>query len=216
MTQDSPSNNGLVVSFLELRISIGILGTLLPFILAFGKMIVDGGGLEASLSAYYFTVMRNVFVGTLCAIGVLLWSYKGYDSRDNIAAGIGGVSAIGTAFFPAALQSAPTSTEAAIGVMHYLFAASYFLALAYFSLVLFRKSDPNRTPTRRKLQRNKIYLTCGLIILGSLVSMAVIAVLPNDALIKNLGPLFWLESLAIVAFGISWLTKGEAFLQDQP
>ncbi len=27
-------------------------------------------------------------------------------------------------------------------------------------------------------------------------------------------PLFWFEAAAVVAFGVSWLTKGEAFLKD--
>ena len=28
-------------------------------------------------------------------------------------------------------------------------------------------------------------------------------------------PVFWLETIAVVAFGISWLTKGEAILRDE-
>ena len=28
-------------------------------------------------------------------------------------------------------------------------------------------------------------------------------------------PLFWLEAVAVVAFGVSWLTKGEAILADK-
>jgi hypothetical protein len=27
-------------------------------------------------------------------------------------------------------------------------------------------------------------------------------------------PVFWLETIAILAFGVSWLTKGEAILKD--
>ena len=29
-------------------------------------------------------------------------------------------------------------------------------------------------------------------------------------------PVFWLESIAIIMFGISWLVKGEAILADLP
>jgi hypothetical protein len=34
-------------------------------------------------------------------------------------------------------------------------------------------------------------------------------------MVERFEPRFWLESIAIVAFGISWLTKGEAILKDQ-
>ena len=37
---------------------------------------------------------------------------------------------------------------------------------------------------------------------------------PNPSLLK-LNPVFWLESLAIVAFGVSWFVKGEAILKDE-
>jgi hypothetical protein len=34
-------------------------------------------------------------------------------------------------------------------------------------------------------------------------------------MVERFEPRFWLESIAIVVFGISWLTKGEAILKDQ-
>jgi hypothetical protein len=35
------------------------------------------------------------------------------------------------------------------------------------------------------------------------------------AAINRLDPVFWLESIAIIAFGISWFTKGDGLLKDQ-
>jgi len=32
---------------------------------------------------------------------------------------------------------------------------------------------------------------------------------------KVYNPLFWLETLAILAFGVSWIVKGEAILKDE-
>jgi len=32
---------------------------------------------------------------------------------------------------------------------------------------------------------------------------------------KGLNPVFWLETITIEAFGISWLTKGQAILKDE-
>jgi hypothetical protein len=93
-------------------------------------------------------------------------------------------------------------------------AASFFLTLAYFSLVLFRKTDPTKTATRRKLQRNVVYTMCGYTILACIALVVVVALLPGAAPVKRLDPVFWLESVAVVAFGASWLTKGEAILKD--
>jgi hypothetical protein len=39
--------------------------------------------------------------------------------------------------------------------------------------------------------------------------------MPGHATIRELDPVFWLESLAVVAFGVSWLTKGEMILKDE-
>lgn len=38
--------------------------------------------------------------------------------------------------------------------------------------------------------------------------------LPDDHWISKLDPVFWLESVAVWAFGWSWLIKGEAILKD--
>ncbi|HET8922593.1 MAG TPA: hypothetical protein VFN26_06305 [Candidatus Acidoferrum sp.] len=80
-----------------MRKAVGIIGVALPFALAFGKMLLQGSGLQPSISAYYYTDMRNVFVGSLCAIGVFLLSCKGYDWRDEAAGIAACVFAVGVA-----------------------------------------------------------------------------------------------------------------------
>ena len=102
-----------------------------------------------------------------------------------------------------------------------MFTAGFFLTLAYFSLFLFTKSD--REMTRKKRQRNIVYRACGyvillaiaLIVLGGLI--LYLELLPDATvrMVKSLDPLFWLESIAIVAFGVSWFVKGEAILKDE-
>ena len=48
------------------------------------------------------------------------------------------------------------------------------------------------------------------------ILLTVVSQLPAVALaLKAYDPIYWLESIAIVAFGISWLTKGEAILKDE-
>jgi hypothetical protein len=46
--------------------------------------------------------------------------------------------------------------------------------------------------------------------------MTIYTFLPKSATssLEGYHPIFWLETLAILAFGLSWLTKGEAILAD--
>src|SRR5436309_742564 len=162
-----PSPEGpLVLSYLDLRKTVGIIGLALPFAVAIGKILWQGPGFELSISDYYYTATRNVLVGSLCAIGVFLMSTKGYDRKDEIAGHLAGIFAIATALFPTISAHDPTAHPKVIGVLHYAFAALLFLTFAYFSLVLFTKTTPDRRPTRQKLHTNKVYPVCGYTILG--------------------------------------------------
>jgi len=214
MTQPSGPQDSLVLSYLDLRKAIGTIGIALPFVLAIGKLLLDGPGIQSSMSAYYHTVMRDVFVGSLCAIAVFLLSYRGYQRQDYIAGKLACLFAIGVAFFPTAPDLDPSARDKIVSMAHSLFAMAFLLTLAYFSLAQFRKTDPSKPPTPQKLQRNIVYTVCGWTILACILLIVGLALLPGDAPVKRLDPVFWLESLAVVAFGVSWLTKGEAILKD--
>jgi hypothetical protein len=215
MNQQSSSESLLVLSYLELHKAVGIIGFSLPFVLVFGKMLLQGPGIQSSISGYYYTDMRNVFVGSLCAIGVFLMSTRGYDRNDEIAGILACVFAVGVALFPTTPDVGATSQDKLIGKVHLSFAALLFLTFAYFSLALFTKTAPDKTPTPRKLQRNIVYRSCGYTILASILLIVVVALPPVKSLVERLTPVFWLESLAVLAFGVSWLVKGETILKDQ-
>jgi hypothetical protein len=216
MNQQSGPQGSLVLSYLDLRQAVGIIGVALPFALALGKILLQGRGIQSSISGYYYTDMRNVFVGSLCAIGIFLMSTKGYDWRDEIAGILACVFAVGVALFPTAPDVGATSQDKLIGTLHLSFAALLFLTFAYFSLALFTQTTAANHPTPRKLQRNTVYRVCGYTILASILLIVVVMLPPVKSLVKPLTPVFWLESLAVVAFGVSWLVKGETILKDQP
>ncbi len=215
MNQQSGPQDSLVLSYLGLRKAVGIIGFALPFVLAFGKCLFQRPGLQASVSCYYYTDMRNVLVGSLCTIGVFLMSTRGYDRKDEIAGILAFVFAIGVALFPTTPDMGATSRDKLIGTLDLTFAALLFLTFAYFSLALFTKTATNKNPTRQKLQRNIVYRVCGWTILASIFFIVVVALPPVKTLVERLTPVFWLESVAVVAFGASWLTKGETILKDQ-
>lgn len=198
----------LTHSYLFLRRAIGVIGLALPLVLIVGGVIVDGG-LLSSISGYYHGSLRDVWVGSMCAVGVFLLSYRGYGRVDDLVSNVAAVAAVGVALFPTT-PSNPVGSDRVVGVLHLVFAGVFFLALAYFCLVLFRKSD-DPSPSRRKLARNRVYLTCGLVIVGSLLLIVLSGPLGIPG---SLHPALWLETAAILAFGLAWLTKGEAILAD--
>ena len=80
-----------VLSYPGLRRSGGYLGIALPFALVLGQTVsnafVTGHlslAIQPSISAYYYTSMRNILVGDLCAIAVFLIACKGYSRFDAI------------------------------------------------------------------------------------------------------------------------------------
>ena len=225
--------SSMLISYFELRTAIGIIGIALPFVLMLGVTVIrlalpNALGAQHSMSEYYYTGMGNVFVGSLCAIGVFLGAYRGYD-RDYIAGRIACACSIGVALFPVSPDPNYLDLRRFVGLFHYAFAATLFLTLAYFCLKLFIKTHPKDSDkpqkqeemTPRKLTRNKIYWVCGRVIL---VCIAVIGVSEGLFLnhwspfesdfVKGLSLVYWFESLAVIAFGFSWLVKGEFILGD--
>lgn len=206
------SRAGEVISVLGVRRAIGIIGIALPFVLAIGALLIAGVGLQGSISAYYYTVMRDVFVGSLCAQGVFLVAYQ-YRRHDAVISTAAGVLVIAVALLPTA-PAGPSPTQAVIGVLHLLCAGGFYLLLAYFCFFLFTRTHTDGTPpTPRKILRNRVYRICGA---GVLVGVA-------GAGLGGLGggsaglwqPVFWFETLAGIAFGTAWLIKGETLLRDR-
>lgn len=214
MNQQYGPSGPLVLSYLSLRKAVGIIGLALPFALALGKMLLQGWGLQSSISSYYYTDVGNVFVGGLCAIGVFLMSVRGFDRRDQVAGELACLFAVGVALLPTTPDQGATRSDEIIGDFHLAFAALLFLTLAYFCLKLFILTD-TPTPTPRKLQRNGVYRVCGYLILASILLIAIAALPQVKDHVAGIKPRFWLESVAVVAFGVAWLVKGETILKDE-
>lgn len=216
MAEQQNAEQSMLITALVLRRVVGILGISFPFVLALGyPALCDGSGIQGSISAYYHTCLRDVFVGMLCAIGVFLLCYRGYDVKDHIAAFVAGIGAVGTGLVPMALAADPVGFEKFRGILHWIFAAVFLSSLTYIALVLFRMTSG--APTLQKLQRNRVYLACGLIMAACLLLLLIYSALPASAKswLAAVRPVFWLESIAVFSFGFAWLTKGEALLGDK-
>jgi len=217
--------NHLVISYLTIRKSIGILGIALPFVLVVGT-VAAGACQEIlpSVSSYYHSNTRNIFVGILSAVSLFLFCYKGYDNKDKITSKLASLFALGIAFFPTSLELAvppcthpPVGNNSLISDIHLFSAAAFFLTLSYISLFLFTKTNTAH-PTSEKKKRNVVYKTCGWAMLSGLSLIFIYFVfIPGEGVesLAKYKPVFFLEAVCLVAFGTSWLTKGEAIFQDK-
>lgn len=216
---DDP-NETHVISYLAMRKAIGVIGIALPIALVVGRLVVNvvcpdcgvyrgpTGGyiIQSSISSYYWTVVGDILVGGLFAIGIFLLAYKGKKRRDDIAGDLACLFALGVALFPTSQGDEITR----IGVLHYVSAAGLFITLAYFCLVLFQEDDIGPTD-RLKPARNKVYRICGFVIVGCIIGILAVNVLAmlGVTLPTFIAPVFWLEAIAIWAFGWSWFVKGK-------
>jgi heme A synthase len=224
-----------VIHLKALRKAIGIVAVALPFALAIGENVrdwilphaarADRTLVEGSISAYFHTGMREVFVGSICAIAVFLVCYKGYQRRDNLAANFAGSCALLVALFPTrerSLEASDTGVPAIdsatlfssanapdpawVSYVHFTAAVIFFAILAYMSLYLFTIST-KANPTPQKLQRNKVYRFCGYTILVCIAVIAIGKFFLPDSLSEQTSYVFIFESIAVITFGFSWLTR---------
>lgn len=196
---------------MAVRKVIGLLGATLPLILAvFGLLIFDTS-IQHTVSSYYHTAVRDIFVGMLFAISVGLLTYRGYDWRDNVFTNIASVLAIGVALFP---TDADPETSSIIGTIHLVCAGGFFTVLIYIAGWLFTKSNPS---TPAKILRIRLYKLCACVMGVALLLMFTFYLVPDGLRdqLKPYNPVFYLEALAIMAFGIAWLVKGGAFVKDE-
>jgi hypothetical protein len=209
--QELAGESQLAAAYTYLQRVVGILAVALPFVLAFGHMIFDGISLKGSISAYYYTRMGGVFVGVLCALAVFFLSYNYRPlpkfRLDNVLSNVAFVAAVGVALLPTASHATTASGgEELVAVLHLVCACALFVLLAVFSLYLFTQTGEGGT-TPEKARRNKVHQACGVLIVASIVLVIVSNVVDPPS---SWHALFWLESVGVVAFGVSWLVKGFA------
>ena len=194
---------------------IGFLGLLLPvllYTLAGLRPIAElpRWGLLTSVSAYYYTGAVGIFVGVLFALSLFLLSYPGYRSTvaDRVVGCLGGAGALGVGLFPTQAPKGvpePDWWRGWMGDVHNVSAVVLFGAFILFSVWLFRKSGistrRDRPPEKRR--RDDVCLICGLVMIVAVIWAVMASIV--DA------PIFLPEAIAILAFAISWLSKGRAY-----
>jgi len=212
----------LLYSYYRIRKIIGLLGLLLPVL-----VVVIYGGFLSSISDYYYTKSAIVFISILSAFGLFLISYKGYERdvtterlSDNLITHIGGIAVLCVVIFPTSCPDNYTylclsknyplivHNNSIINTIHLISAGVFLFTMGWMSIFRFTKGEL----TEEKEKKNKIYRFCGYLIwvsVGILIIEFSIKKFFPDFKITNFD-VYIFETISVVAFGISWLIKGEA------
>jgi uncharacterized membrane protein len=194
-----------VRSYIFMRFAIGVLGLALPPLLVFLEpLLFDGQPWpRGSLSAYYYSGVRELFVGILCAIGVFLVIYKISErTREGRVSTYAGAAVIVVALFPtgkpgAAVRATPLQDllgEKVVETIHFCAAGVFILLLALISRY-FGKYHANG--------RRFHYACAAAILLAfALAAFAGFTGEPDKGILIA-------EWLAVWAFGASWLRTVE-------
>ena len=214
---DIDGNN--IFTYRRIRRTIGYLGISLPILLV-GLSYISffRTPLQPSISDYYFTNLREIFTGTLAAVGLFMINYKGSGNpsiwkNDNLLTNIAGIMAIGVALIPVnpddfaiKIYTLIPYPEKWLGWLHYSFAALLFLIMALLSINVFTIGQKNETRDPKSiLNENNIYRFCGYSILVFIVMVPV-----SETLKLFSYSTLVFEALALFSFGIAWLIKGRA------
>jgi hypothetical protein len=216
-----------VLSYFAQRRAAGFIGLLLPPAVLIYDKFLTVGCLPGSISASYYTGVRNYFVGSLCAVGVFLISSVGYK-EDRPWSILAGAMAIIVGFCPTKMDTcAVTGASGSIAVtpvIHGIAACVLFLTFAFFCLVLFIRTKKDGVLHKRpklatlsipKKRRNITYLVCGWVMMASMAVYGLwmgIAKLMSAKVPFHL--LFAVEWICLWAFGIAWLVKGQQLFKD--
>lgn len=202
-------------SYKNLRRAIGVIALVFPFILILFR-IMDGPWTETSISAMYWTNSGVLFSALLIMLSTFLFSYSGYDKTDKVLTSVSAVALLFVVLFPCeggTKYLIPFIGPPATRVLHYISAGVTFSMLGIMSLFQFTKYSYSKT--ENKVKRNLVYRVCGIVIFASIVAMLLVELIPSVRTFTDGIKLFyWLESLVVIAFGFSWLTKGEFILKD--
>lgn len=200
--------NNVTVDTKRLRIMIGVLGMLLPWLV----VLITLSWPQSISITYYNLFAVGTFMVVLGSAGILLINYKGYELIDDISATIAGIFALLICAFPMTYLPDPSLKTGVLhlpsnisNIFHCISAVGFFGTLAFMSFFLFTKTSGEMT--KQKKIKNIIYKICGVGMLASFLLM-LLNFIPGVSIYN----LTWIvEAIALFFFGVSWIVKSNAF-----
>lgn len=180
-----------------------------------------GSSFKPSIGHYYYTTVGELFTGTLFAVALFLFSYHGYPQRDeeiipsdSFMTNLAGFCALGVALFPTSSNHCLSDnvrtyiSSEIIGYIHYIFAGFFITTLSLISFFNFRRTA--KVGDFGKMPSHNFYKYCGIIMLVCLLFILIYSVWLEESYpqLQAYNITFILESIALLAFGLSWLKKG--------
>lgn len=153
-----------------------------------------------SISGFYYTPARGLFVGTVVAIGVALMAYRGYTRGENVLLNAAGGLAVVVALCPTVDPGLPGRT---VGNLVHAGAALAFFALAALSIMVYGHKTISALP-RPEVRR--LYRTIYRVLTVMVVLFPAAALLLAWA-VESSAALFAVETAALSAFAAFWLVK---------
>lgn len=227
-----------VRSYLRMRLIIGSLGVLLPMLLwlAEGPLLKGDWLLRDSLSSYYHSGARDILVGVLCAVGLLLITYMAGNMRslEFALSSLAGVMAIGVAFLPTKrpylAPSAPACGassdpvpegctrvqqvfgEAGVSKVHFICAIVFILSLAVLCFLAALREKKHAADSGHGPFHVWFHRGCGAGIVAALLWAWLGADIPAGD--SHITTLYVGEVVAVLAFGASWIVRGVDLLKQ--
>ncbi len=202
------ADNDFYSAFQRVRIIVGVVMLLLPMWLVVGNLVV-GDGIKESISSFYYSPMRDWFVGMLFAIAGALLAYKDCPG-DDVWTRLACVAAVCVAIFPTTEDGSHTP----ISWIHLVSAFSLFGLLAVTCFVSFVKPDPAKggasaylSPVEKvaKDRRNRWYKRYAVLIALCAVLLVVFSLLNVST--------FTLEFAGLIIIGVAWIAKSNWLIE---
>lgn len=193
----------IIWTYYMLRGGMAVIAFLLPVVLLVGGRRAWPGAQPASISGYYHTAMRDVFVGALVTLGVFLVLYRAFGRLENWLLNIAGLAVICVALLPCARDLGSTDGAGhsfTAAQAHGICATVAFACLA--AVAIFLGDDTVQLlPTKRTRRLYKgVYVGLGIAMIG----------MPAAALLlthRSPSSLFWVETAALWVFALYWTVK---------
>ena len=192
----------IIATYTNLRWGLVVIAFAFPVLLYIGGRVFDDLPLLDSMSQYYHSDMRNVFVGFLFAIGACLYLYKGFTPLENYLLNFAAIFALGVAIFPTACREEIVCNTFTASKPHGISAVLSFLCIAL--VCWFCASDTlSEMKDKAKARRyRKWYKIIGV----AMAASPIVAVILTFTLSKS-SLIFFVELAAIWVFATYWLVK---------
>lgn len=224
MNSDETVREHVLNTYTYLRLGMAGISIIFPLVLWWVGLIFDVN-FQASISSYYHTPMRDIFVGSLITIGSFLLFYQGITKKENFALNCAGILAVVVALTPTAFKKGVGQvkcetfttfpmrgiSEATASYIHGTSATLFFIAIAYVCIFTSHGTLKYIVDPRRRKFYQKIYYFLG----AGMIAFPIASVLLLHFLKETNSIAYFVELAAVWVFSAYWLVKTKEINESQ-